>query len=291
MSDCQNFVRWAKAEHGVKSLTGLTEQHYRGYMEHLNDKGVTKGHMQNVETSLRLLEKGFQKLAEGSQGPTSRVEGFCPSTRLVARQQGENVQNRSYSVKEVEQIRANCSQEVQKAVDLMRGIGLRVKESVNVRVEHFVREGDGWHLRIEKGSGITKGGRFRHVPVPPSFAGRLEQLISGKEQHERLVQVKESTVSDGVARACKKAEIEQDKRGTHGFRHAYARERFNQMAIAEHRQMMSRILDNRAVGRKADYAVRDQRLYNETKAIMDKVHAELGHGANRWELAMRYLRD
>ena len=35
-------------------------------------------------------------------------------------------------------IRENCSKEVAKAVDLMREIGLRVKEAVNVRVEHFM---------------------------------------------------------------------------------------------------------------------------------------------------------
>lgn len=293
VSDCQNFVKWVRAEQGVKSLTGLNEQHYRMYLDYLNEKGLTKGHMQNVETSLRLLEKGFKKLSEGVQGSASRFEGFCPSNRLVGRQNGENVQNRAYNANEVEQIRANCSPEVQKAVDLMRGLGLRVKESVNVRVEHFVREVDGWWLRIKQGGGITKGGRFRNVPVPASFEERLEQLVQNKGQQERLVHVAQTTVRDGVHVACQKAQIKQGGRGTHGFRHAYARERFGQMATAEHRQMMLRILDNRSIGRKSDYGIhqQDKQLYGETKQIMDKVHGELGHGANRWELAMRYLRD
>lgn len=293
LSDCQNFAKWVRAEHGVKSLAGLNEQHYRAYIDHLAEKGLTKGHIQNVETSLRLLERGFKTHLEHLGGVPEKFEGFCTVKRLTVLKKAENVQNRSYNVNEVEQIRANCSPEVQKAVDLMRGLGLRVKEAVNVRVEHFVHEADGWRLRIEQGGGITKGGRFRDLPVPASFEGRLQQLLQDKGQQERLVRVSQTTVRDGVHAACQKAQIKQASRGTHGFRHAYARERFGQMATAEHRQMMSRILDNRSIGRKSDYGIhqQDRQLYAETKQIMDKVHGELGHGANRWGLAMRYLKD
>lgn len=64
------------------------------------------------------------------------------------------------------------------------------------------------------------------------------------------------------------------------------------MAAPQHRQMMARILANRDIGRKSDYRIheKDKQLYEETKQIIDKVHGELGHGANRWELAMRYLK-
>ena len=98
---------------------------------------------------------------------------------------------------------------------------------------------------------------------------------------------------DGVNVVCKKVGIAQDGRGTHGFRHAYARERMDQLASAEHRQMMDRILQNRQMGRKSDYGMvseQDKALYLETKGIMDQIHGELGHGKDRWELAMRYLR-
>ena len=57
--------------------------------------------------------------------------------------------------------------------------------------------------------------------------------------------------------------------------------------------MMARISDNRLVGQKPDYRMdeKDKQLYDQTKAIMDTIHGELGHGENRWELAMRYLRE
>ncbi len=81
---------------------------------------------------------------------------------------GSDAQNRSYIENEVQLIRDNCSDEVTKAIDLMREMGLRIKGAVNERVEHFVpnERGIGWCLTIEKGTGITKGGRFRQVDVP-----------------------------------------------------------------------------------------------------------------------------
>ena len=51
MSDCQNFVKWARSEHGVKSIADLNED--RGYIVHLSEKGISEGHRINVETSLR----------------------------------------------------------------------------------------------------------------------------------------------------------------------------------------------------------------------------------------------
>lgn len=64
MSDCQNFVKWCRSEHEVKSISDLRQVHYRAYLVYLEEKGVTRGHMRNVETSLRLLEKGFQVRSE-----------------------------------------------------------------------------------------------------------------------------------------------------------------------------------------------------------------------------------
>lgn len=295
MSDAQNFVKWCRSEHGVKSISELTEKHYEAYIANLGERGLSTGHQRNVETSLRLLQKGFEVRSERFEGRSESFKGFCPEKRLVTVKTGESVRNRSYSEKEVGLIRENCSEEVKKAVDLMRGLGLRVKEAVNVRAEHFTQgAANGWVMKIENGGGITKGGRFREIPVPKEFEGRLEQLLADKQLHQNLVAVSSTTVRDGVNVACKKAEIIQDGRGVHGFRHSYARERMDQLATASHKEMMGRILSNREVGRKADYGIlseKDKALYTETKSIMDKVHSELGHGENRWELAMRYLRE
>lgn len=293
MSDAQNFVKWCRSEHGVRSIADLNEGHYRAYVAHMSEKGLSRGHIQNVETSLRLLQRGFEKRSERFQGSLREFKGFCPEKRLVSVKTGERVRNRSYSEREVKQIRENCSPEVQKAVDLMRGLGLRVREAVNVRAEHFKCVKGVWRLEIERGSGITKGGRHREIEVPKHFERTLERLLANRQESERLVRVSSGTVRDGINVACKKANIVQDGRGAHGFRHSYARERMDQLATDEQKAMMKRILDNREVGRKADYGIlsaKDKALFAETKAVMDKIHEELGHGKNRWELAMRYLR-
>lgn len=294
MSDAQNFVKWVRAEHGVLSISDLNEGHYRSYIAHMQDKGLSSGHIRNVETSLKLLEKGFQERSERFGEGVRPSASFCPSKRLVRYQEGENAQNRSYSQAEIEKIKENCSPEVNKAIDLMQNLGLRVREAANIRVEHFVPTPQGWVVEIKKGAGITKGGRHRDIPVPKNFEKQLEQLLVNKRPEDSVVKVAESTIRDGINVACKKSGVIQGGRGAHGFRHAYARQRMDQLATTDQRQMMVRILDNREMGRNADYGIlshEDKSLYADTKAVMDKIHEELGHGADRWELAMRYLRE
>lgn len=294
MSDTQNFVKWCRSEHGVKSICELNERHYVSYIAHLGEKGVSQGHRVNVETSLRLLEKGFIERSKRFSDNAFASIKFCPERRLEKPLAGSDVKNRSYKENEMQLIRENCSEEVVKAVDLMREIGLRVKEAVNVRVEHFIPNdrGTGWCLTIFNGSGITKGGRFRQVDVPQRLEKRLESWMANKSPRERIVNVSYSTVRDGVNVACKRGGVEQAGRGCHGFRHAYARERMDQLMTSEQKQMMNRVLENRKIGRSADYGIlsdRDKQVYTEAKKTMDQIHSELGHGKNRWALAMRYM--
>lgn len=294
MSDCQNFVKWCRSEYEVKSISNLSEEHFKAYFEYMKEKGLSEGHRINVETSLRLLEKGFKIRSERFDGGPGSLIRFCPKERLERRTRGLDVKNRSYTEREMQLIRANVSIEVQKGVDLMRNLGVRVREAANVRVEHFLptSDGNGMCLQIEKGTGITKGGRHRYVPVPKEFESRLQELLVHKKTNERVVNVSPTTLRDGVNRACKEVGINQEGRGCHGFRHAYARDRMEQIMTADQQAMMKRVLENCKVGRKADYGIlsdQDKRLFAEAKMKMDQIHSELGHGKNRWELAMRYM--
>lgn len=298
MSDCQNFVKWVRSEHGVKSIAELNEVYYKGYITYLADKGVSEGHRMNVETSLRILEKGYLKRSERFESVSKTFEGFCPVKRLETRTRGLDIRNRAYTTEEICLIWDNVSSEVAKAVDLMRNLGLRVREAAYVRREHFqINKDTGhWQLKIEKrqGAGVTKGGRYREINIPKHFEKRLEQLLQGKEAKNRVVNVSPSTIRDGINVACKKVGINQAGRGAHGFRHAYARNRMDQLMTNDQKVMMQRIIDNCKVGRKADYSIlseSDKLLYNATKEAMDQIHGELGHGKNRWELAMRYMGD
>jgi len=296
MSDAQNFVKWCRSERGVKSISELNAGHYVSYLAYLSEKAVSQGHRVNVETSLRLLEKGFEERSKRFENNSFALVRFCPERRQETTLGGSDAKNRSYTDEEVQLIRENCSYEVTKAVDLMREMGLRIKEAVNVRVEHFVPNdrGIGWCLTIEKGTGITKGGRFRQVDVPQRLEQRLESWMANKSPGEQIVNVSYSTVRDGVNVACKRAGVKQAGRGCHGFRHAYARERMDQLMPSEQKQIMNRVLENRKTGRAADYGIlseHDKQLYAAAKEAMDQIHSELGHGKNRWALAMRYMGD
>ncbi|WP_199560455.1 hypothetical protein [Pantoea sp. 3_1284] len=67
LSVSQNFAEWAR-EQGVKDLFQLKRSHYRNYITHKQAEGVSNGHLINIETNLRLLEKGMNGI--------SREKGF-----------------------------------------------------------------------------------------------------------------------------------------------------------------------------------------------------------------------
>lgn len=63
LSVSQNFAEWAK-EQGIKDLFQLKRSHYRDYMTYMQSKEVSNGHLVNIETNLRLLAKGMDKISE-----------------------------------------------------------------------------------------------------------------------------------------------------------------------------------------------------------------------------------
>ncbi|AQQ55621.1 site-specific integrase [Planococcus lenghuensis] len=296
MSACQNFVKWTRDVHGVRKVHELTQEHYKAYIGHLEQQERSAGHRQNVETALKHLQRGLNARSERF-GKEQVV--FVSERRLTAPAASEGVSNRSYSNEEVRKLLKHVPATTADAVKLMRGLGFRVREAANVRTEHFVqKEAGGWRVQIDQGAGITKGGRFRHFDVPKPFEQELERMLQGKRPEERLVPVQVDTIRQAVSKGLKTAGIEQNRRGCHGFRHAYARERidilFRQRGLSDTgHTMMQRVLENRQEGKPADYGIltaADKRLYAEVRGVMDRVHAEIGHGANRWDLAMRYMK-
>lgn len=295
LSACQNFVRWTRAEFGVMKVHELTQEHYRAYLGHLESEGRSLGHRRNVETAIKHLQNGLN--ARSTRFEKENVT-FVPEKRVTPFNVSEGVSNRSYTDVEVKALLQHVPSSTRDAVMLMRGLGLRVRESANIRAEHFVQTEKGWCVQIDKGAGITKGGRFRYFDVPKPFERELERMLQGKDSMDRLVRIKVDTIRESVSKGLKKVGISQKRRGCHGFRHAFARSRvdtlFREGGLNEQgHQMMQRILTNREVGRQADYGilkVEDQRLYIRVRDVMDKVHAEIGHGTNRWDLAMRYMR-
>ena len=121
-------------------------------------------------------------------------------------------------------------------------------------------------LELQKGS-------FQTIRCATALRKKLESWIADKSPEARIVNVSYSTVRDGVNVACKRSGVEQAGRGCHGFRHTYARERMNQLMTTEQKQMMNRVLENRKLGRSADYGIlseHDKQLYIAAKVQWTK---------------------
>lgn len=226
---------------------------------------------------------------------------FTPAARMTDWRELKKAEDRSYTQEEFERMLPYMSANVRDAVLLQRNLGLRVREACHVLVQHFLIRSDGtYELNIPEGEGkgITKGGRYRITRVPEHFTAEIQRLLKNKSAQDRLIPVKTSTVRKGVNRACKKAGIIQNGRGTHGFRHLYCRDRLLQLLAeesieSEGQVLLERIMSNRDQGRDADYGIltsRDKEVYRTLKAAIDQIHSEIGHGEDRWDLAERYLR-
>lgn len=288
----QNFGKWAK-EQGVNDLFQLKRSHYRDYISHMQTTGVTNGHLINLETNLRLLQKGMQKVSaeKGFQG-----REWIPKTRLIDTASREKPIDRSYTVEEIKEVREKLSENAKVGADLQEAFGLRLREAAHTRVAHII-EKDGklvWKASEVKGAlntatGVTKAGRGRETPCRPEYEARVRELIQGKETDQFVSKVKYNTLKSAYNRAGLK--------GSHSFRHTYAREmlknELQQRGIeTEGREVIQRMLENRAAGYRKDHTItKDERpLYREVVQVMDKVQEYLGHGEGRIDLAEVYLK-
>lgn len=288
----QNFGKWAK-DQGVKDLFQLKRSHYRDYMAYMQATGVSNGHLINLETNLRLLQKGMQKVSE-EKGMSGRE--WIPKTRLIDTASREKPKDRSYTAEEVKEVREKLSENAKVGADLQQAFGLRLREAAHTRVAHVV-EKDGklfWRASEKKGAlntatGVTKAGRGRETPCRPEYEARVRELIQGKEPAEFISQVKYNTLKSAYNRAGVK--------GSHSFRHTYARETLKRELQkrgieAPGREILQRMIENREAGYRKDHTItKDERpLYREVVKVMDKVQECLGHGEGRIDLAEVYLK-
>ena len=292
LSVSQNFAEWAKREHNVSDLYKLKRVHYREYIEHMKATGVTNGHLINIETSLRILNKGMAAVCEG-KGHKER--DWVPKERLIAVAEREKPKNRSIDRDEVSRIRESVSENVRVAVDLESAFGIRLREVAKSNRAHIV-EKDGtlyWKAVADPeapntAKGVTKAGRPREARVKPEYERVVREMIQGKAPTEKLCNVSYNTLKSAYTR--------HNVGGSHAFRHTYARDmvvlEFQKRGIvAEGRQMLQRMLENREKGFRKDHLVtREERaLYKQVNQVVDEVHGYLGHGRGRIDLVEVYM--
>lgn len=273
----KEFANFCRDNYDVKKLHEVSEEHYRHFLATKSD--TTLGHQRNIETALQQLQKGLEVKAEKYN------KEFKPflSERLVKHaERGENVADRSYTKDEIEGIKEHVTDNSRIAVELMEKIGLRVSEACAVKTSDVDFERS---LLTVKG----KGGRERQIPLKNDLKGKLERLSERMGENERFVKTAAKTVSENCKSVANKLQL-KNWTGTHGFRHSFARAEIDELMTADEKRMFDKCLRNYADGKRFDYAVRERELYHSMKNKMDQVHKKLGHGKNRFDLAIRYMR-
>ncbi len=292
LSVSQQFGAFLK-EHGVTDLYQVQVKHYADFVKHKEEQGVSKGHLINIETNLRLLAKGMNHLSD-SESRDRQV--WVPETRLVDTKIREQPKDRSMTQHEISESRERLSANAKIGMDLQNAFGLRLREAANTVVAHIV-ERDGtlfWEASNEKGvmniaRGVTKAGRARETPCRPEYEQQVRELIKDKNPTEQVVPVTYNTLKSAYNRAGIK--------GSHAFRHTYAREMLNTEFInrgieLDGKVVLRRMLDNHENGFRRDRGFREgeYELYKQVLNAMDRVQSYLGHGEGRMDLAIVYLK-
>lgn len=273
----KQFANWARSERNIKNLHDITQDDYKAFLDSKSD--TTLDYRRSIETHLRLLQGGLNKRSERFE---KEMVQFTTEKRLIApRNRLEGVSDRSMSLIDINNIKANVSLNVRNSVELMHQMGFRVSGSVCIKVSD---------VNFDKGivSVTEKGGKDRDVPIPRGFEENLAGMIKDKEPAERIVNITARAVQNEINKVSKKMGIKST--GTHAFRHTYARNRVNQLMTKKEKQLFQKCMSRYVENKDFDYGVYDQRLYNSMKIKMDQIHFELGHGKNRFDLAVRYMR-
>lgn len=292
----RNFTEWVREKHDVKRLVDIDEKHYREYLE-VEKRHTKTSTKRTYESTLRLFQKGYKNYCEKNN---LQVNEFVTEKRLISnRERSEGVSNRSMPNDNIKVLKSEISSNSLKSADLMHNMGFRVEETTKL----LVSDVDFKKGVINVTRDTAKGGRPRKVPIPKNFEGRLKEIIKGKESAERLVPIRPGTVSDNLRKVaqrnkiyCPKSERENPKgryTGTHALRHTYSRNERDRIMTSSEREMLNRCLNNYKDNKNFDYGIKkhERSMYNSMKSKVDEIHKSLGHGENRFDLALRYLAD
>jgi len=288
-----NFAKWARQEHGIRSIYQLEPKHHTLYIQKKQAEGVSPGQLANIESYMLKLQTGMEKVSiMREKEPTTFIEG-----RTI--ENNKRPHNRAYRASEANKLAENLPEKVRLAQGLSVHLGLRAREAANIRKEHVLLHSNNKVSVIiprEEAKGITKGGRERYVErkVPETFYKELKNVLHEKEPGQKIVGVKTATLRKGLERACKASGVASQ--GWHGFRHSYSRNRIDELfettgRATDCRNALKQISDNRQAGKPIDtgFSEEEKEVFEEVKDCINSVHNELGHGNERWGLADVYV--
>lgn len=293
LSVSQNFGKWLRAQ-GVKDLYSIKRRHYRDYIAEKQMSGVSNGHLINIETSLKILQWGMNELSK-QKGFKERE--WVPKKRLIPVVTREKPTNRSISREQNQELLKKLSHKAKTAKILQEAFGLRVRE-LALSTTEYIKEIDGklyWIASDDKeasnkAQGVTKAGRARIAPCNPCAENEVRRILKHIPKGEKLVQLKYDSIRNAYYRAGIK--------GTHVFRHTYAREMMNneiaqlemdkEVAIT----ILERYFEIKDFGNNSKYMsmLTSTVEWKQLLKAMNRVHSYLGHGEGRMDLARVYIR-
>jgi integrase len=298
LSCCHNFGKWCK-EIGLKDLYHLKKQHYVNYINYMERKGSSMGHLINIETNLKLLAKGMNKVSneKGFKG-----RNWTLKQRIIEKRRREKPKDRSYSEEQIIELRSKVSKSGKIGLDLQMAFGLRLREAVLTRVAHIVeRDARIYWIAVKNKNeintshGVTKGGRPREILCRPEYENLVRELIENRKKDEFICPIKYDSLKGAYTRAAARTGIPFT--GSHGFRHTFARnclaDLLNNFGIYEAgKEIIAKMLTNREKKQRKDKGISssDRHLYILVNNCVDQVHAWLGHGKGRIDLCEVYMK-
>lgn len=269
--DCScRFSRWARAHFGLRLLKDATEEMGRAFLTSLllgserGGRGLSPRTVRVYRAALKKLERGILKCF-GARVKIVPDDFPLPPCRFVGRRAG------SYDPEEVQAILAEVKTPESNVLRLQLLLGLRVSEAVRLRVADVDLAAPA--VRVK-----GKGGLVRHIPAPPEALPLLRSLTQGHAPEEKLFpSVKPSDVQRELLRACKTLGI--PARGTHGFRHTYAR--------MQHSTLLSLGLSDREARKEVSFRLGHRRVAITYAYVPPMIRpwrrfadrADRGHGA------------
>lgn len=213
----------------LKSVYGLGGRHIDALTKAWQARGLSPSTLQNNLSIFRTLAEWL-----GKAGMVQRTEKYFSSQ--ASRRSSINQTDKSWSAKGVDiaaklaEVRAKDAR-VALQLELQRAFGLRAREAMQLQP---YRADKGHYLAVNLG---TKGGRDRVVPIDtPEKRALIERaktfaqskLASTSDPTKTLAQVKHHYYS--VLRAC--GITRRDGITSHGLRHEYANDRYQQFSQA-----------------------------------------------------------
>jgi hypothetical protein len=290
-SNSMEYAKWLRSDRS-KGLYQANTNDYRDYIAH-KSATVSNGHLINIETSLRHLSNGMNKISE-TRGRASRE--WIPQDRIVTTREREKPVDRSYTSLEIQAIKQNLptNSKVHNNEILQNAFGMRLSETSKVLGRHFETHGNTTYFIASNNSKLTKGGRGRMTPCDSRYESSVRSMLSniGPNQH---VAAKYNTAKDAYRTAATKAFVSYN--GSHGYRHSYARNQLNDK-LSKHgitekgREVIDRMIANHEAGYNKNHGFLDseKNLYYQVNGLIDQVHESLGHGRGRIDLVAVYMK-